>query len=110
MKSINQWISVLSIFFKYLLQRLGRAWYGKKLYVERSIYGKVVIITGANSGLGIMAVKELVRRGATVILACRNQLEGKKAMNEIEIEIPGSSKQMACLKISWNLLTQIIIT
>lgn len=35
--------------------------------------GKVVIITGANSGCGKEVAIDLARRGAKVYMACRNQ-------------------------------------
>ena len=34
--------------------------------------GKVIIVTGGNSGLGYESVKAFARNGANVILACRS--------------------------------------
>lgn len=45
--------------------------------------GKIIIITGANRGLGFIASRELSSKNATVILACRNTEEGEKARKKI---------------------------
>ncbi|KDR17887.1 retinol dehydrogenase 14 [Zootermopsis nevadensis] len=48
-----------------------------------SMKGKTVIITGANSGIGKETARDLARRGAKVIMACRNLETAHKARDEI---------------------------
>jgi NAD(P)-dependent dehydrogenase (short-subunit alcohol dehydrogenase family) len=44
--------------------------------------GRVALVTGANSGLGLIAARELARAGARVVLACRNMDKGATALRE----------------------------
>ena len=44
-----------------------------------SFTGRSVIVTGDNSGLGLVTARELARTGARVILACRNTGKGNDA-------------------------------
>jgi len=53
--------------------------------------GKTSVITGANSGIGKQTALALARRGAHVILVCRNRQRGEAALGEIQRET-GSSK------------------
>ncbi|KAF8795643.1 retinol dehydrogenase 14-like [Argiope bruennichi] len=50
---------------------------------KRSVKNKTFIITGANSGLGKATALELAKRGARIILACRDQEKGQKALIDI---------------------------
>ena len=48
-----------------------------------NLTGKVIIVTGANSGLGLESTKALAGKGATVIMACRNPQKAEKAKAEV---------------------------
>lgn len=53
---------------------------------ERNIpdlHGKVALVTGANSGLGLETSKFLANHGATVIMACRNLEKAERAAAEV---------------------------
>ncbi len=51
---------------------------------------KVCIITGANSGIGKAAAIQMAREGYHVVMACRSQSRGDKALEEVK-ELSGSS-------------------
>ncbi|MCK4901174.1 MAG: SDR family NAD(P)-dependent oxidoreductase [Anaerolineales bacterium] len=42
--------------------------------------GKVAVVTGANSGIGYEMTRELARKEATVVMACRCQSKGETAL------------------------------
>jgi len=45
----------------------------------RDLSENVIIVTGANTGIGLETAKELATAGAKVILACRDEQKGKAA-------------------------------
>ena len=53
--------------------------------------GTLVIVTGANSGIGLGASQRLVAAGAEVILAVRNMDKGNKAAQDIRAAHPDAS-------------------
>lgn len=61
---------------------------------------KIVIITGASSGLGLETAKHFAGQGHRVILAVRNTEKGKKAKEEIQRVYPDASIQVHSLDLS----------
>ena len=62
--------------------------------------GRVVIVTGATSGLGKAAAKILTAKGATVVMAVRNTVKGEEVLNEIASGMPNHSTSVMKLDLS----------
>jgi NAD(P)-dependent dehydrogenase (short-subunit alcohol dehydrogenase family) len=50
--------------------------------------GKTCLITGANSGIGKVMALEIAKKGANVIMVCRNMELGLAAQKEIMAKYP----------------------
>jgi len=59
--------------------------------------GKIVIITGANSGLGLESTKALAAKGATVVMACRNLSKAEEAKAEVLAANPSARLDVMAL-------------
>ena len=62
--------------------------------------GKVIIVTGGNSGLGFESVKAFAAKGAEVVMACRSTENGKKAKAEILKQNPDGEINVAELDLA----------
>ena len=62
--------------------------------------GKVIIVTGANSGIGFEAAKELAHNGGHTILACRSMEKGLEAAQRIHSEIPQAHLEQMVLDLA----------
>jgi NAD(P)-dependent dehydrogenase (short-subunit alcohol dehydrogenase family) len=56
--------------------------------------GRLAIVTGANSGLGLVTARELARAGARVVMACRNLDKGHSAVEAIRADAPDAEVQL----------------
>ena len=69
--------------------------------------GKVAIITGANSGIGLQIARCIARQGATVYLACRNTSKANEAASQITSENPLCKDRVHVLSVDMSLLSSV---
>jgi NAD(P)-dependent dehydrogenase (short-subunit alcohol dehydrogenase family) len=50
---------------------------------ERDLAGRVALVTGANTGIGLVTARELAARGARVFITCRSAERAKRAVESI---------------------------
>eukprot|EP01122_Echinamoeba_exundans_P016851 TRINITY_DN8677_c0_g1_i1.p1 TRINITY_DN8677_c0_g1~~TRINITY_DN8677_c0_g1_i1.p1 ORF type:complete len:329 (-),score=57.51 TRINITY_DN8677_c0_g1_i1:33-1019(-) len=56
---------------------------GKRCDARKDLSGKVVLLTGGNSGIGLATAIELAEQRATLIISVRDENAGKRAVEEI---------------------------
>ena len=61
--------------------------------------GKIAVVTGANSGLGLATARELARAGAKVVAAVRDVAKGEAAANQIRAVVPDASLEVSKLDL-----------
>ncbi|MFI1027284.1 SDR family NAD(P)-dependent oxidoreductase [Streptomyces sp. NPDC020951] len=61
--------------------------------------GRNAVVTGANSGLGYVTARELARKGARVLLACRSEARGRAAVERLRREVPDGDVQLGLLDL-----------
>src|SRR3954452_3111727 len=60
---------------------------------------RAAVVTGANSGLGLVTARELARTGADVVMACRSVEKGEAAAAEIRAGVPDACVHVAELDL-----------
>jgi NAD(P)-dependent dehydrogenase (short-subunit alcohol dehydrogenase family) len=73
-----------------------RKWTAEQIPDQR---GRVAVVTGGNSGLGLVTARELARAGAHVVMACRDAGKAEVARRAIETAVPSATVEVAALDL-----------
>ncbi len=61
-----------------------------------TLNGKIALVTGANSGMGMSTTAALADMGATVVMLCRNEKRGMEALNALSEKPDRKLELMLC--------------
>ena len=88
--------------YKYLSGRQNNGLAADKWTVADipDLSGKVIIVTGANSGIGYEAAMEFARHGAETILASRSIEKGMAALAAIQVMLPDAAVELMSLDLA----------
>jgi hypothetical protein len=105
---LASFLALLSLVRTYLDILLASI-YPDMLLPSVDLYGKLAIVTGANSGIGYEIARALASRGAQVVLACRNFEKGGVARDRIIRETGNSKVELEILDCaSFKSVTQFL--
>ena len=62
--------------------------------------GRTILITGANSGLGLRSAEALSAKGAKVLMACRNEQKAAVALDSVKAAASGAEPEVVKLDLS----------
>ncbi|WP_409304535.1 oxidoreductase [Peribacillus sp. SCS-155] len=69
-------------------------------FMDRDLTGEIIIVTGANSGIGFQAARAFSKNGAHVIMAVRNMDKGLLAAETIRKDIKRASLEVCHLDLA----------
>jgi NAD(P)-dependent dehydrogenase (short-subunit alcohol dehydrogenase family) len=70
------------------------------VYQVPSQRGKLIVVTGANSGTGLEVTRRLAAAGAEVIMAVRNQEKGDTARDDLLAQLPDARLEVRILDVA----------
>ena len=62
--------------------------------------GRTILVTGANSGLGLRTSEALAAKGAAVLMACRNQAKAASALEIVKAAATGPAPEVVALDLA----------
>ena len=72
------------LLLSFIIFVLKRYFNGGQAMNQKSLKGKIIIVTGASDGIGVPTTQELLKNGAFVILACRNEAKTNSLINSFD--------------------------
>ena len=91
------WLSLLLASLPYDVRSVVMPWAATRAFNASMIphlFGKVVVVTGGNSGIGYEAALQIALQGATVVIACRSKGKCEAARDRMGMALgergPGS--------------------
>ena len=67
--------------------------------LEKDLSGTIFVVTGANSGIGLITARQLATQGATVVMGCRRTDEGEARASEIRQAHAGAKVEVHALDL-----------
>lgn len=62
--------------------------------------GQVIIVTGANSGIGFQATLILAEKGATIVMACRSIERSQPQLESVKAQFPDAKVELLQLDLA----------
>lgn len=101
-------LAALGVGLVVVRRRIVKKWIDMRLD-ETSLDGQTIVITGGNVGLGYEAALDCARRGAHVVMGCRNLNKGQEAAHSIQDAIAkdAPSPLVDCLELDLSQLASV---
>jgi retinol dehydrogenase-12 len=97
----NHWVSLIFLaIFLWALRKL--CFVGVFTTLKKSMTGKIVIVTGSSAGIGKATALQLLKDGAEVIYACRDEEKTRRVFLELEKEGKELLSRAHFLKLNLN--------
>jgi NAD(P)-dependent dehydrogenase (short-subunit alcohol dehydrogenase family) len=88
-------------------RKLGSRTTAEEAIGDTSLEGKIAIVTGASSGIGIETARVLAARGANVVMGCRSVASGENACANLRTSLPSAAGTLEVLELDLTDLASV---